>query len=38
MPEVSARREIWSMVHAERAALADDLAGLEQAGVTTART
>jgi uncharacterized protein (TIGR03083 family) len=30
MPEVSSRRSIWSMVHAERAALADELAELDQ--------
>src|SRR6516225_4009054 len=30
MPAVSSRHAIWSMVHAERAALADDLAGLDR--------
>lgn len=30
MSAVSEQRAIWSMVHAERAALADDLAGLDQ--------
>jgi uncharacterized protein (TIGR03083 family) len=30
MPAVSSRNAIWSVVHAERAALADDLAGLDQ--------
>jgi uncharacterized protein (TIGR03083 family) len=30
MSAVSSRRAIWSTVHAERAALADDLAGLDQ--------